>query len=116
MFKNLFTCYSSASSINSPGWFSSGAFPSIAFPAVSNCTNDNSGLPVGKVDSYLMELNWVNWLVRLLHKFVRNFSVSIKSCELIGSNLKLVKAWIGVGVHAWHKHIAYQVCTSYTRA
>ncbi|KAF8393411.1 hypothetical protein HHK36_021655 [Tetracentron sinense] len=97
-----------ASPMNSNRWFPSEAFSSIASPAVSDHANSESGLPVGKSDSCEMGFNRVDCLVQVLHRSARSFSVAIQFCEMARRGPELAKAWIGVDVHAWQKHIAYQ--------
>ncbi|KAG6415780.1 hypothetical protein SASPL_123198 [Salvia splendens] len=43
------------------------------------------------------------------HLCSRSFSAAVKDLALEGTRPTLVMAWIGIDVHAWHKHIAYQV-------
>lgn len=51
----------------------------------------------------------VNCLVWTLHVSARSFSAAVKDLALDGTRPALAMAWIGIDVHAWHKHIAYQV-------
>lgn len=55
------------------------------------------------------EFNRVDYLVRVLHESARSFSLAMQSLELARTGPPLAMAWNGVDVHAWHKHIAYQV-------
>lgn len=55
------------------------------------------------------ELNRVDYLVRVLHESSRSFSLAMQTLELARTGPPLAMAWNGVDVHAWHKHIAYQV-------
>lgn len=55
-----------------------------------------------------MKFNRVNCLVWILHESARSFSVAMKSLGLDRAG-PLAMAWMGVDMHAWHKHIAYQV-------
>lgn len=56
-----------------------------------------------------MKFNRVNCLVWILHESARTFSVAMQSLGLHRAGPPLAMAWRGVDVHAWHKHIAYQV-------
>ncbi|KAI3521569.1 hypothetical protein L1887_11040 [Cichorium endivia] len=55
------------------------------------------------------EFNHVNCLLWVLHQSARSFSLAIQSLEFVRTGPELSNAWNGIDVHAWHKHIAYQV-------
>ncbi|EYU21484.1 hypothetical protein MIMGU_mgv1a019558mg, partial [Erythranthe guttata] len=55
------------------------------------------------------EFNRVNCLVRALHESSRSFSLAMQTHEFVRTGPPVAMAWNGVDVHAWHKHIAYQV-------
>ncbi|XP_038716791.1 uncharacterized protein LOC120010155 isoform X2 [Tripterygium wilfordii] len=56
-----------------------------------------------------IEYNRVNCLVWVLHESARNFSLSVESLELTGSDAELSMAWNGKDVNEWHRRIAYLV-------
>ena len=101
----------SAYSTYSSRWFSSGVPSSMVSSAYSDQTNSESGPPSVKAISTKMEFNRVNCLVWVLHESARSFSETVESFELLRSGPELAMAWVGVDVHAWHKHIAHKVCT-----
>ncbi|KAA8541765.1 hypothetical protein F0562_022917 [Nyssa sinensis] len=98
-----------ASRITSPRWFPSGALSSVASSADSDQTNSEEKPSGATADSCEVEFNRVNCLVWVLHESARSFSVAIQTLELARSSPELSMAWVGVDVHAWHKHIAYKV-------
>ncbi|KAF6164481.1 hypothetical protein GIB67_025307 [Kingdonia uniflora] len=65
-------------------------------------------LSVGKASDAEMGSSQVDTAVRLLHRAARSFSSSIKRCVMTRSSPELANAWVGVDVHAWQRHIAYQ--------
>ncbi|KAF9612781.1 hypothetical protein IFM89_003791 [Coptis chinensis] len=77
------------------------------------CKNDHINvenvLIVDKADNIDVKYDHLDGLARVLHKSARSFSVAIKHRDSVRSCPELAKAWVGVDVHAWHKHIAYQV-------
>ncbi|KAL5729094.1 hypothetical protein ACHQM5_002093 [Ranunculus cassubicifolius] len=91
--------------LNRKSRISSAFVPSVSssISSISN-TDDNLNL-VDKAD----ENNYVDSLVEVLHKSARIFSVAIKYHESAKSSPELAMSWVGVDVHAWHKHLAYQV-------
>lgn len=56
-----------------------------------------------------MESNRVDGLVWVLHESARSLSLSIQQLEMVRTGPPVAMAWNGVDVHAWHKHITYQV-------
>ncbi|XP_073152496.1 uncharacterized protein [Henckelia pumila] len=56
-----------------------------------------------------MEFNRVDCLVWVLHESARSLSLSMQKLEMVRTGPPVAMAWNGVDVHAWHKHIAYQV-------
>ncbi|XP_028756088.1 uncharacterized protein LOC114715412 isoform X2 [Neltuma alba] len=56
-----------------------------------------------------IKLNRVNCIVWVLHESSGSFSQAVESLRLPGSGPELAMAWLGKDVHAWHRHIAYQV-------
>ncbi|OVA08574.1 LETM1-like [Macleaya cordata] len=88
--------------------FFSGTFSSLNSSGFPEETNDENGLLVGKPVNCDMGFNRVDCLVRILHESVKSFSTDMQNHEFARSVLELAKAWVGVDVHAWHKHIAYQ--------
>ncbi|KAL3824378.1 hypothetical protein ACJIZ3_020407 [Penstemon smallii] len=56
-----------------------------------------------------MEFNRVNCLVWVLHESSRSFSLNMETLELARTGPSVAMAWTGVDVHAWYKHLAYQV-------
>lgn len=64
-----------------------------------------------KTKSNGMEFNRVNCIVWVLHESARSFSLAMQTHELVRTGPPLAMAWNGVDVHAWYKHIAYQVYT-----
>lgn len=57
-----------------------------------------------------VELSRVNYLVLVLHKSARSFSLAIQELDLATTAPPLAMAWAGVDIHSWHKNLAYQVC------
>ncbi|XP_058074252.1 uncharacterized protein LOC131222995 isoform X3 [Magnolia sinica] len=72
-------------------------------------TDGDSELPVVTSDNHEMGVSRTDYLLQVLHQSARRFCDAIKCHELARNGPQLAKAWIGVDVHAWHKHIAYQV-------
>ncbi|XP_057790637.1 uncharacterized protein LOC131007750 isoform X2 [Salvia miltiorrhiza] len=85
--------------------FQHGALSSSSLAADSS----QSGLEEHSLLTNDVKFNRVNCLVWLLHESARSFSAAVKSLGLGGAGPPLAMAWIGVDVHAWHKHISYQV-------
>lgn len=87
-------------------WIPPGAVSPVASPCGSSF-EDN--LSVLESQCSQVEFNRVEYLVRVLHESARSFSVAMQSLEVAGTGPPLAMAWNGVDVHAWHKHVAYQV-------
>lgn len=89
-------------------WIPPGAVSSM--PVASMCGSifeDDHSLFESR--SSQAEFNRVDYLVRVLHESSRSFSLAMQTLELARTGPPLAMAWNGVDVHAWHKHIAYQV-------
>ncbi|PIA64790.1 hypothetical protein AQUCO_00100334v1 [Aquilegia coerulea] len=98
LFRLMYTCHESVSPMNPKRCFSSVASDHINCESVLVLDND---------DNRAVKYNQIDELVGVLHNAARSFSVAIK-CHESASSPELAKAWVGVDVHAWHKHIAYQ--------
>ncbi|KAK6125014.1 hypothetical protein DH2020_041288 [Rehmannia glutinosa] len=95
-----------ASSHISPSkWIPPGALSSMA----SDVDVFDDGCRLAKSQCKDKEFNRVNCLVWVLHESSRSFSLAIRTLELARTGPPVAMAWNGVDVHAWHKHIAYQV-------
>lgn len=68
---------------------------------------------LAKAGGHEVEFNRVNCLVWVLYESARSFSLAIQTIELAKTGPPLAMAWNGVDVNAWHKHVAYQVCTHF---
>ncbi|KAK3002382.1 hypothetical protein RJ639_021044 [Escallonia herrerae] len=104
----LSTHYSLSSQSIEQRWFPSKALPSMA-SAVADQTTTEDEPHAALAHKQEVEFNRVNCLVWVLHESARSFSLAIQTHELARTGPELSKAWVGVDVHAWHKHIAYQV-------
>ncbi|XP_028757293.1 uncharacterized protein LOC114716455 [Neltuma alba] len=74
----------------------------------SQSKKESDGTPT-TTSSREMELNRVNCIVWVVHESSGSFSQAVESLRLPGSGPELAMAWLGKDVHAWHRHIAYQV-------
>lgn len=88
-------------------WIPPGALSSVAAMCESSLEDDYS---LAESHSSQAGFNRVDYLVWVLHKSARSFSLAMQSLELARTGPPVAMAWNGVDVHAWHKHIAYQVC------
>ncbi|KAG9449181.1 hypothetical protein H6P81_009146 [Aristolochia fimbriata] len=70
--------------------------------------SDSFAIPLYIDDMGEKGLNRIDFLVQILHHSANSFTNAIQSHELAWEGAQLAKAWIGVDVHAWHKHLAYQ--------
>ncbi|KAL0441501.1 UNVERIFIED_CONTAM: hypothetical protein Sradi_0089000 [Sesamum radiatum] len=107
--KQLLLIHGSASQVSPSKWVPPGALSSTATNADSGESISDNEYSLGKSQSNEMEFNRVNRLVRVLHETARSFSVAIETLDLARTGPAVAMAWNGVDVHAWHKHIAYQV-------
>ncbi|KAK4428126.1 hypothetical protein Salat_1581600 [Sesamum alatum] len=109
--KQFLLIHASASQISSWKWVPPGALSSTATNADSgeSISDNECSLDKNKSQSNEMEINRVNHLVRVLHETARSFSVAVQTLDLAKTGPAVAMAWNGVDVHAWHKHIAYQV-------
>ncbi|KAL7099941.1 hypothetical protein ACP275_09G118200 [Erythranthe tilingii] len=93
---------------SSPNWNTPpGAQSSVAESSPDIVKDDDCSLV--KLQSSKTEFNRVNCLVRALHESSRSFSLAMQTHEFVRTGPPVAMAWNGVDVHAWHKHIAYQV-------
>ncbi|GFY97071.1 LETM1-like protein [Actinidia rufa] len=99
------TCHPSSSRVTLERRFLSRALAS----SVSSATNSEDEQTVIPAHNPEIDFNRVHSLVWVLHESARSFSLAIQAHELSRSGPELAKAWVGVDVHAWHKHTAYQV-------
>lgn len=97
----------STSQISLSKWIPPGALSAMAANSDPGFEDDCS---FAKSQSNQMEFNRVNCLVWVLHESARSFSLAMQTLELARTGPPVAMAWNGVDVHAWHKHIAYQVC------
>ncbi|XP_011072404.1 uncharacterized protein LOC105157667 isoform X3 [Sesamum indicum] len=107
--KQFLLIHASASQISLSKWIPPGALSSTATNADSGESISDNEYSLGKSQHKQMEFNRVNHLVRVLHETARSFSVGIETLDLARTGPAVAMAWNGVDVHAWHKHIAYQV-------
>lgn len=77
--------------------------------AASDYSKDDIGFPEVVNDTHEVSLNQIDYLLQILHQSANSFFVSIQSHKSVRNCLELSKAWVGVDVHAWHKHVAYEV-------
>ncbi|XP_077209981.1 uncharacterized protein LOC143845495 isoform X2 [Tasmannia lanceolata] len=107
LFRFLFTCFTSVSPIYSRRQLSFSGFSTASF-ITSGHAKDERELIVGKDDNYEAGFNQIDYLVHILHQSAKTFTIAIEGQILDQNGPQLAKAWVGVDVHAWHKHIAYQ--------
>ncbi|KAK6148832.1 hypothetical protein DH2020_016357 [Rehmannia glutinosa] len=103
--KKFLVTRASTSHISPSKWIPPGALSSMA----SDVDVFDDGCALAKSQCKEKEFNRVNCLVWVLHESSRSFSLAIRTLELARTGPPVAMAWNGVDVHAWHKHIAYQV-------
>ncbi|KAI3455463.1 hypothetical protein Pfo_012126 [Paulownia fortunei] len=107
--KQFLLAHALTSHISSSKWIPPGALSSMASNVDSGHSIFEDDYSLAKSQRNEMELNRVNCLVRVLHESARSFSLAMQTLELARTGPPIAMAWNGVDVHAWHKHIAYQV-------
>ncbi|KAG8379984.1 hypothetical protein BUALT_Bualt07G0146500 [Buddleja alternifolia] len=107
--KRFLLAHSSTSQISSSKKICPGALSSTASATDSGDSILEDEYSLAKPQSNEMEFNRVNCLVWVLHESARSFSLAIQTLELVRTGPPLAMAWNGVDVHAWHKHMSYQV-------
>ncbi|KAH6758827.1 hypothetical protein C2S51_019062 [Perilla frutescens var. frutescens] len=86
-------------------WIPPGALYSVASMCGSTFEDDYS---LNESQSSQSKFSRVDYLVWVLHKSARSFSLAMQTLELGRTGPPVAMAWNGVDVHAWHKHVAYQ--------
>lgn len=71
-------------------------------------SNGDDGLPIRICENHKKSFNQIDYLTQSVHKSAKSFSIAIQNHELVRNGPELSKAWVGVDLHAWHRHIAYQ--------
>ncbi|XP_073299314.1 uncharacterized protein [Primulina huaijiensis] len=100
---------------NASATLSSKRIPTRALSSMASAPNygqsilEDNQYPLVKSQEGEMEFNRVDCLVWVLHESARSLSLSIQQLEMVRTGPPVAMAWNGVDVHAWHKHIAYQV-------
>ncbi|XP_057504630.1 uncharacterized protein LOC130788111 isoform X2 [Actinidia eriantha] len=103
------TYHPSSSRVTLERRFLSRALASSVSSADSDQINSEDEQTVIPAHNPEIDFNRVHSLVWVLHESARSFSLAIQAHELARSGPEHAKAWVGVDVHAWHKHTAYQV-------
>lgn len=98
---------------NASATLSSKRIPTWALSSMASSPNygmlEDNQYALVKSQEGEMEFNRVDGLVWVLHKSARSLSLSIQRLEMVRTGPPVAMAWNGVDVHAWHKHITYQV-------